>query len=66
MAHYELVKITIDTAGLAKIIINVVVRYYSFSKTIFHDQDLLFNAKFWFLLCYFLDIKQKIFTVFYS
>ncbi len=37
MIHYELVKITIDAPGLAKVIINVVVRYYRVPESIVTD-----------------------------
>ena len=30
IVHYELVKLTIDTLGLAKVIINLVIQYYNF------------------------------------
>ena len=34
MVHYKPVKITIDVSGLAKVIINVIVRYYSLFDSI--------------------------------
>ncbi len=56
---------TIDTPTLAKVIIEVVVRYHSLLDSIISDWDSIFTSKFWFLLCYFLGIKQKLFTAFY-
>ena len=65
MVYYKSVKITIDALGLAKVIINVVIRYHGFSDLIVTNQELLFNSKFWSLLCYFLGIKRKLSTTFY-
>ena len=57
MVHYEPVKVTIDASGLAKVILDVVVRHHGLSNLIVSDKGLLFTSKFWSLLCYFLDIK---------
>ena len=65
MVHYKQIKVTIDTPSLIKIIISVIVRYYGLSNSIVTIQRLLFTSKFWLSLCYFLDIKQKLSTVFY-
>lgn len=65
MVHHKLVKTTIDVAGLAEIIINVVVRYYSLPESIVGDENSLFTSKFWCLLYYFFGIKQKISTTFH-
>lgn len=65
IVHHEPVKTTINVAGLAEVIINVVVRHHGLSESIVSDSDLLFIFKFWFLLCYIFDIKQKLFTVFH-
>ena len=46
MVYYKLVKITIDTPGLAKVIINVVVRYHGLTNLIVTDRVLLFILKF--------------------
>ena len=56
----------IDALALAKVIIDVILHYYSIFQSIIIDQDLLFISKFLFLLCYFLDIKkdyQLLFTL---
>ena len=66
MIHYEPAKITIDAPGLAKVISDVVVWHYGLLESIMSDRDSLFTLKFWLLLCYFLDIKQKLSTAFYS
>ena len=66
MVHYKLFKITIDDLGLVDIIINVVMRYHGLSDLIITDWGSLFTLKFWSLPCYFLSIKQKLSTVFYS
>ncbi len=65
MVYYELVKVTIDTLALAKVIIEAVVRYYDLPDSIVSDQDSLFTSKFWFSLCYFLGIKRKLSTAFH-
>ena len=65
MVHYEPVKVMIDAPGLAKVIIDVVVRYHGVPESIVMDQGLLFISKFWFSLCYFLDIKRKLSTAFH-
>ena len=65
MIHYASVKITIDISGLAKVIIDVVMRHYKIPESIVTDRGLFFTSKFWFLLYYFLEIKRKLFTAFY-
>ena len=60
MIYYKLIKITINNPGLAKVIIDIVVRHYSFSNLIVTNWRSLFILKFWSLLCYFFDIKQKL------
>ena len=66
IGHYKPVKVTIDAPGLAEIIIIVVVRHYGLLDSIVTDRGSLFTSKFWSLLCYFLVIKQKLSTAFYS
>ena len=63
--YYKSVKVTINALGLAKIIINIVVKYYSLPDLIITDRGSLFTSRFWSMLCYFLDIKQKISAIFY-
>ena len=65
MVHYEPVKVTIDAPGLAKVIINVVVRHHGLPDSIVTNWGSLFTSKFWSLLCYFLSIKQRLSTAFY-
>ncbi len=65
MVHYIPVKVTINVPGLAKVIINGVIRHHGVPKSIVTDQGLLFISKFWSLLCYFLGIKRKLSTAFY-
>ena len=66
MVYYKPIQVTIEIPGLAKVIINVIMRYYGVSSSIITNQSLLFILKFWFLLCYFLKIKKKLFIAFYS
>ena len=65
MAYYELVKVTINTLHFAEIIIDMVVRHYNLSDSIVTDLKLLFTSKFWLLLYYFLNIKQKLSIAFH-
>ena len=46
MVHYELVNIMIDTLGLAKVIINVVVRHHGLLDSIITDLSSLFMPEF--------------------
>lgn len=52
MVYYKLVKVIINTARLAEVIINMVVQHYSLSDFIISDYRAIFTSKFWFLLCY--------------
>ena len=65
MVYYKSVKVTINAPGLAEVITDVVVRHHSLPNSIITKWKLLFNSKFWSLLCYFLGIKQKLSTAFY-
>ena len=65
MVYYKLVKITFDALGLAKVIINVVLRYHRLPDSIVTDQSSLVTLKFWLLLCYFFGIKQRLSTAFH-
>ena len=65
MVYYKPVKITIDAPGLAEFIIDLIVRHHGLSDSIVIDKGSLFTSKFWLLLCYFLDIKRRLSTVFH-
>ena len=65
MVYYEPVNVTIDALGLAKVIIDIVVRHHGLPDSILTDRALLFISKFWALLCYFLDIKRSLFIAFH-
>ena len=65
IVHYKVVKTIINVSRLAEVIINVVVRCYGLLKLIISDCSSLLTSKFWSLLCYFLNIKYKLFIVFY-
>lgn len=64
MVHYETVLITIDAPGLAELILDVVVRHHGLPDSIVSDRGSVFTSKFWSSLCYFLDIKRRLFTAF--
>ena len=63
--HYKQVKITLNVSGLAEVIIDVVIRNHGLLDSIITYRGSLFISKFWSLLCYFLGIKQRLFTAFY-
>ncbi len=65
MVYYKPVKVIINTLGLRKIIINLVVHPHGIPKLIITDWGLLFRSKFWSLLCYFLGIKKRLSPAFY-
>ena len=66
MVHYKPVKVTIDTPGLAEVILDVVVWHHGLSNSIVTNRGSLFNSKFWLSLCYFFGVKQRLSTTFYS
>ncbi len=66
MVHNVPVKVTINVPDLAKVIINVVVRHHGIPESIVTDRGSLFTSKFWSSLYYFLGIKRKLSTAFYS
>ena len=57
MIYYKLVKVTINTPGLAKIIINVIIRHHGLLDLIVTNWGSFFISKFWSLLYYFFSIK---------
>ncbi len=44
--YYKSIKVIIDMSSLAKVIINMIVRYHSISKSIIMNRSLLFISKF--------------------
>ena len=66
MVYYKPVKVTIDTPGLAEVIIDIVVKHHGLPDSIVTDRGSFFTSKFWSLLCYFLGIKRRLSTAFYS
>lgn len=66
IVNYELAKITIDTLGLTKVIIDVVVKLHDLFDSIVYNRGCLFTSKFWSSLCYFFNIKLRLSTSFYS
>ncbi len=65
MVHYKAVKVTIDTPGLAEVIIDEVVRHHGLPDSIVSDRGSVFTLKFWSSLCYFLGIKRRLSTAFH-
>lgn len=54
MIYYKLVRIIIDVTGLAKVIMDVLVRHHNLLESIVSNRDFLFTSKILFLICYFL------------
>ncbi len=46
MVHYKPIKVTINTPGLAKVIIDMVMHHYGVLESIVIDQSSLFILKF--------------------
>ena len=65
MVYYEPVKVTIDTPGLAEVIIDVVVQHHRLPDSIVNDRGSLFTSKFWSSLFYFLSIKRRLSSTFH-
>ena len=65
MVYYKVVRTMIDISELAKMVIDIILRHHDTLKSIINDRDSLFTLKFWFLLCYFLDIKRRLSIVFH-
>ena len=65
MVHYEPVKVTIDTPGLAEVIIDVVVQHHGLPDSIISNRGAIFTSKFWSSFCYFLGIKKRLSIAFY-
>ena len=59
IVYYELVKVTINAPSLVEKIINIVIYHYRVLKLFITDCGLLFISKFYFLLCYFSEIKKS-------
>ena len=65
MVYYKLVKVIINAVGLAKVIIDMEMRYYGLLDFIISNRGAIFTFKFWFSLYYFLSIKKQLSTTFY-
>ena len=59
------IRITSNALGLVEIIIKAVVRHHGLPNSIVGDCSSVFTLKFWILLCYFFEIKQKLLINFY-
>ncbi len=58
--------VTIDTPGLAEVILDMIVRYHGLLNSIVSNRGLVFTSKFWLSLCYFLEIKRRLSTTFHT
>lgn len=66
MTRYIACRKTITTKDLANVFSDDIWRLYDFSKFIITDKDSIFIAKFWSIMCYHLQIKQKLSIAFHS
>ena len=65
MVYYKSVKITLNTPGLAKTIINVIVHQHGLLDSIVTNRSSFFTSKFRLLFCYFFSIKRELSTTFH-
>lgn len=65
MVYYKPVKVIINAIGLAKVIFNMEMQYYSLSDFIISDYGAIFISKFWLLLCQLLGIKRSLSNTFH-
>ena len=65
MVYYEHVQTTITILALAKVIFNIIFRYYGLPNPITSNYGSVFTFKFESSLFYFLSIKQRLFTIFH-
>ena len=66
MVYYEPVQTTITASALTEVILNVIVWHHGLPDSIISDRSSVFTFKFWSSLCYFLSIKRRLSTTFYS
>ena len=65
MVYYKLVKVIINAPGLAKVIIDMVIRHHDLPDSIVTNRGSVFISKFWLLLCYFFGVKRRLSTAFH-
>lgn len=65
IVYYQLIKFTINTLGLAEVILDVVVHHYGLPNSIISDRGAVFTSNVWSSLCYFFGIKRKLSTAFH-
>ena len=66
MVYYKPIKVNTNAPDLTGVIIDMLIKYHGLPDSIIINRGLLFTSKFWSLLCYFLGIKQRLFTAFHS
>ncbi len=65
IVYYKPVKVTINAPALVEVIIEAVVWHHGLLDSIVNNRGSVFTSKFWSSLCYFLEIKRKLLTVFH-
>ncbi len=65
MVYYKPVKVTINTPGLAEVIINIILWHYCLSHLMVSNCSWIITSKHWSLPSYFLRIKQRLLKAFH-
>lgn len=65
MVYFKSILTILDIKQLAKVLIEIVIKYHSLPNSIMTDQGSLFILKFWSFLCYYFNIKCQLSTTFY-
>lgn len=63
--YYKPIQITINATSLAKVSISILIQHNGLSNSIMSYKRPMYTFKFFSLLYYLFDIKQKLLTVFY-
>jgi hypothetical protein len=62
---YEPYNLIIDIEGLAKLLFDSLVQFFTMPKHVISDQGSLFTSKFWGTICHYLGVKCKLSTAFH-
>jgi hypothetical protein len=65
MARYLATTKTIDSAGLADIIVEQVIRFFGIPDGIVTDRGSVFTSSYWSNVCYYLKVTRKLTTAFH-
>lgn len=65
MVFYKPILTTLIVEQLAKVFIEIIVKYHVLPDLILTNQGFLFTLKFWSFFCYYLNVKRQLSTAFY-